>query len=49
MGQLVHRVRLGDVHAKLAMMRGWKRQNQVSIIIHQTGVPGGLVGHPRAY
>ena len=34
-GQLVHRVRLGDVHAKLAMRRGGKRQHQVSIIIHQ--------------
>ena len=34
MGQLVHRVRLDDVHAKLAMRRGGKRQNQMSIIIH---------------
>ena len=35
MGQLVHRVRLDDVHAKLAMRRGVKRRNQVSIIVHQ--------------
>ena len=35
MGQLVHRVRLNDVHAKLAMRRGGKRQNQVSNMIHQ--------------
>ena len=35
MGQLVHRVRLDDVHPKFAMRRGGKRQNQVSIVIHQ--------------
>ena len=34
MGKLVHQVRLGDVQAKLAMRWGEKRQNQVSIIIH---------------
>ena len=35
MGQLLHRVRLGNVRAKLAMRRGEKRQNLLSIIIHQ--------------
>ena len=37
MGQLVHRGRLDDVHAKLDMRRDGKRRNKVSIIIHQEG------------
>ena len=38
MGQPVHRVRLHGVHAKLAIRRGGKRQNQISVVIHQEEV-----------
>ena len=44
-GQLVHRVRLDYINTKLAMRRGGKRQNQLSIIIHQeeVGVRGPFI------
>ena len=51
--QLVHRVRLDDVHAKLAMRRGERRQNQISIIFQmvKVGLGGSFVlsGTPRTH
>ena len=35
MGHPVHRVRLKDVHAKLAIRWDGKNQNQTSIVMHQ--------------